>query len=131
MRADTTVRAGGFSRGVRGWEGWRGAPLVLAAVVMAGGWLAAERRPAAAPVTPGVAATAARAGALAVPSRLSVQAQSVISSTVGAGDARFSPRRRLRGFQLVGGGVTAALGRAGGSGGGRGARLSMGLAAVG
>ena len=130
MRAETTVRVGAFSPGVRGWRRLCVALLVLAAVVMTGGWVAAERRPAAAPVTSGVAATA-RPVALGVPSPLSVQAQSVISSTVGAGDARFSPRRRPRGFQLVGGGVTAALGRAGATVGGRGERLSVGLMAVG
>jgi uncharacterized protein YjbI with pentapeptide repeats len=130
MRAETTVRVGAFSPGVRAWRRLCVAPLVLAAVVMTGGWFAAERRPAAAPVTSGVAATA-RPVALGVPSPLSVQAQSVISSTVGAGDARFSPRRRPRGFQLVGGGVTAALGRAGATIGGRGGRLSVGLTAVG
>ena len=97
MRAETTVRVGAFSPGVRGWRRLCVALLVLAAVVMTGGWVAAERRPAAAPVTSGVAATA-RPVALGVPSPLSVQAQSVISSTVGAGDARFSPDAPAAGF---------------------------------
>ena len=71
MQAEATVRAGAGCS-VRRW--WCVAPLVLAGVVLAGGWLAA-----------------ARAGGLGALLRLSAQAQAVISSTVAAGDAVGGP----------------------------------------
>ena len=107
------------------------APLVLVAVVIAAGAGPRRAEPCRRARHVRRDDDRARPVALGMPSPFSVQAQSVISSTVGAGDTRFSPRRRPRGFQLVGGGVTAALGRGGTSVGGHGGRLTVGLLAIG
>jgi hypothetical protein len=68
---------------------------------------------------------------LAAFSRLSAQAQSVISTTVGADDARFRPRLSAAGFELSGGGVAIGLGRGGVSVSASGARVWLGLVEVG
>ena len=132
MQADCTVRAGAWGRGLGPW--WRRlAPLILAAavlsaVVLAAGWPASGGRQAA---PADATAAGARPGGLASLSRLSVQGQSVISSTVAAGDPRFAPRPRAGGFGLTGGGTVATLGRDGVSVDGGGGRLSFGGLAVG
>src|SRR5207248_594718 len=112
-----------------GWGRWWGIALVVVAgLALTGIWAAAGGRPAA-PATSG--ASAARTGGSDGLSRLSVQAQSSVSSAIGAGQKGFAPRRRAGGFGLAGGRVAAALGREGISVRGDGARLSLGLAAVG
>ncbi len=125
-------RARGWDRGLAQW--WRRlAPLILAAavlsaVVLAAGWPASGGRQAA---PADATAAGAHPGGLASLSRLSVQGQSVISSTLAAGDPRFAPRPRAGGFGLTGGGTVATLGRDGVSVGGGGGRLSFGGLAVG
>ena len=128
MQAEATfvVRAPGCGAG-RWWSWWVAS---LAALAVAGSWLAAGVQPAPR-VTSGAAVPADRTFGLGALSRLSVQAQSVISSAVGSGDPRFQPRRQAGGFALAGGGVTAGLGRGGVSVGGGGERLSLALAGVG
>ena len=121
MHAEATVGGRAWDWGVR----WCVALLALAAVVLAGGWLAAGRPPAAS----GVRAPAA--GGLGALSRFSVQAQSVISTTIAAGQARFLPRRRAGGFGLDGGGVGLRLDSRGVSARASGGSLSVGLVAVG
>ena len=132
MQADCTVRAGAWGRALGPW--WRRlAPLILAAAVLSAVGLAAGRPASGGRQAAPADATAAGAhpGGLASLSRLSVQGQSVISSTVAAGDPRFAPRPRTGGFGLTGGGTAATLGRDGVSVDGGGGRLSFGGLAVG
>ncbi len=128
MQAEATVvvRAHGCGTG-RWWSWWVAA---LAVVAVAGSWLAAGGQPAPRVIS-GATVPAGRAVGLGELSRLSVQAQSLVSSTLGARDARFAPRHRAGGFSLAGGGVAAALSRDGVSVGGGGERLSLALAGVG
>ena len=108
------------------------AAIVLVAVVVAvsGAGVAAGDRPAR-PVGGGTAGSTGPAGSAHALSRLPMQAQSVISSTFGAADARFAPRRRAGGFGLAGGNTTAAFGRAGITVSSDGAHVSLGLQAIG
>ncbi len=64
-------------------------------------------------------------------SSLPLQAQSAISSRIGASDAQFAPRRSGDGFGFDGGGVTAALDGGGIRLRGDGAHLQLGLEAIG
>ena len=113
---------------------WCAAVLVAAWLALTGVWAAvsvigpAARHRLAAPATPRATAPATRSHGL---SRLSMQAQAMISSTVSAGDARFAPTPRAGGFGLAGGRVAAALGPGGISVRGGGTRLSLALTAVG
>ena len=105
-----------------GWRRWCVALLVLVGMMVA-----------AARLMPGQhsAVPTARTQGLGTLSRLPVQAQATISSTIGAGEARFAPTRRTGGFALSGGGIAVGLGLHGltvASGGGR---LSMRLLGVG
>jgi hypothetical protein len=102
--------------------------LALAGALLLGTWSAVGPRPA---THSGVAASAAQGAGLAAVLRLPVGAQSLISSTVAAGDERFAPHRLARGFGLFGGGVRLALGRGGVDVSGGGGRLSMRPAALG
>jgi hypothetical protein len=79
---------------------------------------------------PGSVAAQRQAG-LGVVSGLGLQAQSVISSALGAGDPRFLPRPAAGGFELGGGGVGLRAGRRGVSVSGAGGRLWLGLAGAG
>jgi FG-GAP repeat len=76
-------------------------------------------------------ASAAKARALGVLSRLPVDTQATISSTIGAGEARFAPTRRAGGFGLSGGGIAARLDTRGVALGADGRRLAMNLRGVG
>ena len=127
MQAEATVAVGALACGVR--RSWRScvAPLMLAVVLLAGAWLAVAGRAGA----PAVSGAAARAGGLAALSRFSAQAQSVISTRVGAGEARFSPTHSVAGFELSGGGIAIGLGRRGISVSGGGARLSLRFVEIG
>ncbi len=102
------------------------APLLLV-VLASGGVLSAasSRSPSAASARP------LRARGAADLSRLSAQGQAVVSSALGASDPRFAPRRQGGGLGLAGGRVTAALGTHGIAVQGDGARLSLGLVALG
>ena len=62
---------------------------------------------------------------------LPVAAQSVISTTLGADQARFAAQRAASGYRLQGGGVTANLGRGGVALGGAGAAAALTLRAAG
>ena len=125
--------AAGLARGAGGrWVRWRWlAPLAFAVAGLTFGWFASTHRPVAANASPGMAASGARGGGLAALSRLSPQAQSVISSTVAAGDARFAPARGPAGFGLSGGGTAATLDRGKVRIDGGGVRLSLGGLAFG
>jgi hypothetical protein len=79
----------------------------------------------------GVSLGARPLAGLGLLSRLPVQAQSVISATVGARQARFAPVRRGSGFELVHGGVAVGLDRGAVSVAGGGGRVSMRLVGVG
>ena len=121
----------GSARG--GWRWLAVLALVVAGVASVRGWLSvAHSRSASAASAASVASLRPTvAGAAGDLSRLSIEAQSVVSAAVGASDPRFAPRRRGDGLRLAGGHVAAALGgrevdvRAGEAG------LSLGLAAVG
>ena len=105
--------------------------LVLAGVALTALWAAHAHRHPAAPAGSAAAQVAMSARGSGELSRLSAEAQSVISSMVGAADRRFAPTRRMAGYRLAGGRVTVALGRGGISVDGDGARLALGLLAVG
>ncbi len=126
MQAEATIAVGALCWGLRRWWRWWVAPS-LAVMVLAAACLEVAGRPRA----PAVSGAAADAGGLAAPSRVSADARSVISTTVGAGDARFAPRRSAAGFELSGGGVAMDLRRGGVGVSGGGARLSLGLVGIG
>ncbi|MBV9945212.1 MAG: hypothetical protein JO262_24020, partial [Solirubrobacterales bacterium] len=109
MQAEAMLGFGVWRFRVRPWR-WCTALAVLVGMAFAGGFPAAGHHP----VVPLRKATvAAPGGGLEVLSRLPVQAQSVISTTVGAGDPRFAPRPWAGGVKLYGGGVAVGIGREG------------------
>jgi uncharacterized protein YjbI with pentapeptide repeats len=106
------------------------APLLLVCLGSAVLWLSAGHGRSISRASAGMSPPVRASGASDL-SRLSAQAQSVVSAAVGASDPRFAPRRSRGRLQLDGGGVVAALSRGGVSVQGAGTRLALGLTAVG
>jgi FG-GAP repeat len=132
VQAEVAVGVGVWGCRVGRWWRWCAALLVLVVViVVSAAALPAGRGRSTARAVPGAAPSAEHAGGLQALSRVSAQAQSAISTTVGAGDGRFAPRRSGGGFELFGGGVAMGLGRGGVTVGGGGGRLSMAVVGFG
>jgi hypothetical protein len=102
---------------------------LVAALVAASAMQAGPSAPAGPNIRP--ASRAPGSGSLSRLELLPAQAQSVISTTLGSGEALFAPRRAGNGYRISGGGVWADLNGKGALFGAGGQSLSMALAGVG
>ena len=112
--------------GRRGWNLWRfvGVAVLGVAVVAAALSVSAAR------FTPPAGSGRSPARASGRLERLPVQAQGVISTALGAGDARFRAQRTALGYRVGGGGVVANLSRRGVDLTARGGSVRLSLSAI-